>query len=457
MSQGQHTNPGWSLGLRVLLAGAVVVVVFAVLAGLAVDRAFRSSMEELGRERLLARIYMLMGTSEVDAAGNLSMPAELPEPTLATPGSGSYAAITDAAGDLLWRSDSSIGLEVPYPGAGDPGDTRLNETVGAGGGLLQSLAYPVLWELGDGTDRVFIFQAAESRAALDTQLAAFRDTLRLWLGGGAIALLLLQAAVLLWSLSPVRRVAEEVRAIEAGETEALGSDHPRELRPLTENLNALIRGREARLRRYRNALADLAHSLKTPLAVLRTTTEAGQATADHATLREQLDRMDETIEYQLQRAAVSGRSPLTGPVPVNDTARRIVDSLEKIYREKSLEFACEIPPGTSFRGDPGDLAEILGNLGDNACKWGRSQVRFRAHNDADPTRTLLLSVEDDGPGIPEDLRQAVLQRGVRADSRLPGQGIGLAVVRETVEDIYQGDVHIDASELGGTRVRLRIP
>ncbi|MDJ0929020.1 MAG: ATP-binding protein [Gammaproteobacteria bacterium] len=453
-AKGKRT--GWSLRLRVLLAGAVVVALFAGLTGLAIERSFRGSVEELSRERLLARIYMLMSAADVDADGILTMPFGLPEPKLAVPGSGSYAAIAMTDGETLWRSESSLGLEVAYPTVQDPGSSRLIETAPDDSDLLQTLAYPVIWELDGGAEKIFIFQAAESRAALDAEFTAFRNILWRWLGGGAVALLLMQAVVLIWSLAPVRRVAEEVREIETGSRDSLGGDYPQELQRLTTGLNALIDGREARLQRYRNTLSDLAHSLKTPLAVLRAG-DAGEA-GSAQNVAEQLDRMEQSIEYHVQRAAMSGRSPLAAPIEVRPAAVRVIESLKKIYHDKPLDIECDIAPHIVFAGDPGDLDELLGNLGDNACKWGRSLVRISAHNelDAEQRLHLILSVEDDGPGIPDELREAVLKRGVRADSRLPGQGIGLGVVRETVEELYGGSVQIDAGELGGTRVRLSI-
>ena len=458
MTDVEAKRPGWSLRLRVLLAGAVVVALFAGLTGLAAERAFRGSVEQMGRERLLARLYMLMGSVDVDAAGALNMPAALPEPQLAVPGSGSYAAIAAVGGELLWQSDSSLGVDVPYAVMHSPGDTRLNLAAPDESDALQTLAYPVFWELDSGEEQIFIFQVAESRAGLEAEVTGFRDILWRWLGGGAIALLVMQAGVLIWSLTPVRRVAAEVRDIELGSRDALGTGYPRELQGLTEGLNALIGGRETRLRRYRNTLSDLAHSLKTPVAVLRAGQDADAEGASQPAVNEQLDRMEQTIEYHVQRAAITGRSPLAAPVDVRPAALRLIDSFKKIYHDKALHFDCEIEAHIVFAGDPGDLAELLGNLGDNACKWARSRVRFTAHNETGPGERLRLhlSVEDDGPGIPEDLREAVFKRGVRADSRLPGQGIGLAVVRETVEEIYGGSVHVEVSELGGTRVRLSI-
>ncbi|UCG71565.1 MAG: hypothetical protein JSV45_09870 [Chromatiales bacterium] len=455
MTDVEGKRPGWSLRLRVLLAGAVVVALFAGLTGLAAERAFRASVEEMGRARLQSRIYMLMGAVNVDEAGAPTVPVALPEPRLSIPGSGSYAAIAAVGGELLWQSDSSLGVQVQYGVEHSSDDAGLSPVMPDDRDPLQTIAYPVFWELDNGEEQIFIFQAAESRAAMEAEVAAFREILWRWLGGGAIALLVMQAGVLIWSLSPVQRVAREVGEIETGNRGALGSDYPRELRRLTDGLNALIGGREARLRRYRNTLSDLAHSLKTPLAVLRATQgdEKGAASTE---VNEQLDRMQQTIDYHVQRAAMSGHSPLAAPVPVRPAAERLINSLQKIYHDKGLTIDCDIPESIVFAGDLGDLAELLGNLGDNACKWARARVRFQAANEPGPgeRRRLHLSVEDDGPGIPDDLREAVLQRGMRADSRVPGTGIGLAVVRETVEEIYGGSVQIDVGDLGGTRVRL---
>lgn len=456
MSAAAHPSRGWSLRRRVLFSGGVVVALFVILTAIAAERAFRDSLEQLGRERLLARVYLLMSSVSIDAAGGVSMPVTLPEPRLAVPGSGSYATISSVEGEALWSSDSSVGLAIPYAQTGNPGRAQLQEAAPGAGGQLQTLSYPVYWELDSGDERIYIFQVAESRGVLEAEVGAFRWTLWRWLGGGALLLLVLQAGALIWSLRPVRQVADEVRAIEAGTRDTLGGDYPEELTGLTDGLNALISGREARLRRYRNTLSDLAHSLKTPLAVLRATQDDGRPGA-RAEIGEQLDRMQQSIDYHVQRAAVTGRSPLAKPVPVATEARRVIDSLKKIYHEKALRFDLEIADDVAFAGDPADLAELLGNLGDNACKWAREQVRISATNEpggGDQPR-LYLDVEDDGPGIPEDLREAVLKRGVRADTQRSGQGIGLAVVRETVEDIYGGSVQVGASQLGGALLRLR--
>lgn len=449
-----------SLTTRLLLAASLVLAAFLGLTGAALDEAFRDSTREAFRERLEARVYMLLGATDVGADGTLSMPEVLPEPRLSNPGSGAYAAIGAADSRSLWSSPSSVGLQVAYPAAGAPGDAAFAELPLAGERTLLALSYPVVWELDDGSELHLIFHAAESKAAMDAQIGAFRRTLWLSLGGAAILLLLAQVLVLMWSLAPLRRVAREVREIEAGRRDVLAGNYPKELRLLTENLNALIQNNRVRLRRYRDALADLAHSLKTPLAVLRTTTEETplpKSTAE--ALGQQVQRMDQTIEYQLQRAAASGRSALASPVRVETVARRTADSLRKVYRDKAPQIDLDIASEAVFMGDPGDLTEIVGNLLDNACKWARKQVRLVARNvvagRAHRPR-LLLEFEDDGPGISPAQRRSVLERGVRADTLAPGQGIGLAVVREMVEDVYQGTLAIDRGPLGGARLRIEL-
>jgi len=426
----------WSLRRRLLISGTIVVACFIILTGVALDRAFGRSVLALNQERLQARIYMLIGVAEVGDSIVLDMPVTLPEPELSNPGSGAYAAISGIDAGLLWQSESSLATTITYPAAGPPGVPVAGDWSNSTSGLL-TLSYPVIWELGPGLETTLIFSAAQDRAGMDAEVAAFRNTLLIWLGGAGLLLLALQITVLIWSLAPVRRVADEIRQIEAGDKEQLSGRYPLELRPLTDNLNAFINSRQARVRRYRDSLADLAHSLKTPLAILRSSSSVKATDTQKPELLEQLDRMDKTIEYQLQRAATTGRSPLVAAVDVNKTTMRVLNSLQKLYHDKQLEFDVRVTPGTEFMGDPGDLAEIIGNLGDNVCKWAESRVRIQVSNmiGVPERKILMLNIEDDGPGIPEDLRNLVLKRGVRTDSQIPGQGIGLAVVREVVEDI----------------------
>ncbi len=444
----------WSLRRRLLITAIVVVTGFMLLVGFALEQAFRASAMQASHDRLQARVYMLMGAADFDADGRLVMPPALPDPTLAMADSGNIGAIGLDDGTLLWQSESSLAIDLEYPLASIPGRPVATQAT-AGDTVFLTVAYPVIWELDSGAERRLVFYAAEPRARVDDAVAAFRGTLQWWLGGATLLLLLLQMAMLIWILKPLRQVATELQAVEAGRKERLDGPYPRELRPLTDNLNDLLRSNRARLRRYRNGLADLAHSLKTPLAVLRANAEE-LSDEYRATVSGQIERMSATIDYQLQRAATSGRSPLSSPVQVRPETERVVDSLAKVYHDKSLNIEMDIAADTVFVGEPGDLTQILGNLGDNACKWARHSVRFRAHNATDGQQRLVLTIEDDGPGIPDELRESVTDRGMRADSRTPGQGIGLAVVREMVVEVYGGRLEISRTVTGGTRIEVQV-
>jgi two-component system, OmpR family, sensor histidine kinase PhoQ len=208
--------------------------------------------------------------------------------------------------------------------------------------------------------------------------------------------------------------------------------------------------------RYRDTLGNLAHSLKTPLAVMRSSLHAPGAAG---TVSAEIDRMSGIIEHQLKRAAASGGALLGGPpVEVAQVAGELRGTLLRVYAAKDLSIELAVAPGTQFIGDRGDLTELLGNLLDNACKWCRSRVRLSGAGTpaADPRERLMLVVEDDGPGISTEDRSRVLRRGVRADEKVPGHGLGLAMVQDTVE-LYGGRLGIDSSPLGGARISLRLP
>lgn len=449
-----------SLGARLLVTATAVLVAFLGLTGLALDRAFRNSAEAAARERLQAQIYMLLGAAEMATSGQVLMPDRLPDPRFSSPGSGLYAQLTNPSGAIAWRSRSLVGTALELRSLPPPGGEAFGPGATAAGTPVLSLALTVVWETGPGRAHQFTVQVAEEREVLERQVQSFRRSLWAWFAGAAVVLLLVQTLILRWGLAPLRRVAQEVGEIERGAKQSLEGQYPSELQPLTRNLNALIAGANARLERYRNALGDLAHSLKTPLAVLRGTAEGTASEGEMRTVvAEQVARLSQTVEYQLQRAAAAGRSALATPVPVAPVVNRVVASLQKVYAAKALSFDVQVEGTLTFPGDEGDLFEIVGNLADNACKWARSRVRVQAgvSPEADtPQRRFLLVVEDDGPGLAAEEFQRVLQRGVRADPATEGHGIGLSVVNELVHAVYGGALSCRASDLGGACFEVRV-
>ncbi|PWB48411.1 MAG: two-component sensor histidine kinase [Nitrosomonadales bacterium] len=445
-----------SLNARIILAASIVLAVFLALTGIVLDQAFRESARAAREERLQGQLYMLIAEAEVDQAGRLEMPAKLQEPRLDQPFSGLYAAIADGKGKMRWRSPSALNVELPPETTLAAGKSVFSRLPDSSGTDYFVYRMGVSWSEGK-RKYAFTFSVAEDLSAFHAQLARYRRSLWGWLGAMAGLLLLAQAMLLRWGLRPLRDVAQEIRAIEAGEKEQLSGTYPAELSALTGNLNGLLLRERAQLRRYRDALGDLAHSLKTPLAVMRGALSEQQHEPESllaATVAEETGKMQHIVDYQLQRAATAGpASPLAAPLPLRPLAEKIAASLEKVYHAKQVSLQLHIAPGLNFRGDRGDLLELLGNLLDNACKWCHARVELHAGSEAGH---LALAVEDDGPGIPAQEAANILQRGVRADQSTPGQGIGLAMVASIVQ-AYGGEIRIGESPLGGARVVIRIP
>lgn len=437
-----------SLRTRVTLAAALVLAVFVALTALALERAFEDSARTAMRERLFAQLYLVMAAAEVDETGTLQMPPRLGEPRLNLPGSGLYARIGSAGGKPLWQSPSAVGLTLPSPPLTSPGAELFSRSALNGTDHFLA-ALTIEWEGANGSVPL-LFSVTEDTRPFLAQMQRYRHNLWSMLGVMAVLLLLMLLAALAWGLRPLGTVAREVRAIEGGEQERLTRNYPAELKRLTDNINALLHHERAQQARYKNAMADLAHSLKTPLAVLRSLGGRGE----HAQIiDEQVTRMDKIVQYQLQRAATAGRSVLSSPLPVAPLTDRLLNTLQKVYRDKELNIHLSMDPQAYFRGDEGDLMELLGNLLDNACKWAVAGVWLEVRQEKG---TLRLGVEDDGPGIPPHQVERVLARGVRLDETTPGHGIGLPMVRDIVE-AYDGKLEIVHSPHGGARIIVSLP
>lgn len=259
------------------------------------------------------------------------------------------------------------------------------------------------------------------------------------------------------SLAPLFTLRDQVVAIRKGRASEISGTFPAEVQPLIDSLNELIADRERSIQRAHAAAGDLAHCLKTPLALLAREADAARAAGNAQladSLAEQVQKMSSQIDYQLARARVAAAGPSgTAPCGIAPCAAALVRALSTLYAARQLTFSLSIPPGAAVLVRPEDLEEILGNLLDNACKWARGQVFITVSPQPDCTE---LTVADDGPGLPEPLRASVLERGVRADESAPGAGLGLAIVRDLVEH-YQGSITLEASATGGLLVRLKLP
>jgi two-component system, OmpR family, sensor histidine kinase PhoQ len=457
-----------SLEARQLLAASLGLVAFLGLTGFALDRAFTETATSSLRERLKSYTSAYYAGSEISRKLEFQPPYVPPDPRFSQPGSGLYAAATGPKID--WASASTLGRDLPLQSTMPAGQMRMDgplELVGHSGDPSEHVyrfAMGVIWEDGSGKNKreiPFVFNVFENTADLDQQISVFRWALWRYLGAAAVLLLAVQIIAVRWSLQPLRRVQRELQRVQRGMAEGLSGSHPRELAPLAESINAFIVSERENLDRYRNTLSDLAHSLKTPLAVLRTSLDNDtQVEALREDVRTQVQRMNEIVSYQLSRGASSGHQLFAAPLEIEARAEGIVTSLEKVYVGKRVLCEFELDPKARFHGDLGDLMELLGNLLENAFKWAGSRVLLSTRSEPGPANRrpgLLLVVEDDGPGIPPEQVERLLQRGVRGDERVQGHGIGLSIVQNIVR-AYHGELIVDASrELGGARFSVRIP
>jgi two-component system sensor histidine kinase PhoQ len=447
-----------SLSRRLLLSVFVVIVVFFGLTVGLLDYLFRQAAERSLRELLDAQMVALIAAADPDGPESVTPTAVL-EPRFETPGSGLYAEIRSASGESIWRSQSTIGEDVQFGPPLEGGQRSFFFTEVAASGLRLAVASRgIVWPDLHGQPARFTFSIASDLDTYEEQLASFRHQMVGWFVGLALLLMTTLALLLRWLLKPVRRLELEIKEVEAGSREQLGEAWPRELAAVTSNLNALLEGERTRIKRYRDTLGNLAHSLKTPLAVMRQSL-GSTGSAHRAALDREIDRMSDIIEHQMKRAAASG-GVLLGqtPVEVAPLVAELRGALLKVYGNKDLLFESSVAAGAQFIGDRADLTELLGNLLDNACKWAKSRVRIAVAIDgaADTRTALTLAIDDDGPGIAAEDRARVLVRGGRADEATPGHGLGLAMVHDTVE-LYGGRLRIDASELGGAHFELRLP
>lgn len=309
-------------------------------------------------------------------------------------------------------------------------------------------AMRIQWETAVGS-LPLTYSVYEHPAVYHQQMASYRRSLWGWLGAMAVLLLGVLAAAVIWGLRPLRAVAAEVRAIEAGEQLMLQGDYPREIRLLSDNINTLLHHERAQQVRYKHALADLAHSLKTPLAILRGIDAGAQAPL----LEEQVARMDAIVQHQLQRAVTAGRAVLVPPLALAPLLQRLLSALHKVHAGKQVVVQQTLDEHACFRGMEGDVLELLGNLLENAFKWCRGEIRIGAIMRG----TLLhITIEDDGPGIAPQAVERVLQRGARLDETTPGHGIGLAMAHDIVS-AYDGELKIGRSALGGAMLEVFLP
>jgi two-component system sensor histidine kinase PhoQ len=464
-------NKKGSLRHRLLLL-LMLLPLCLVLTGVVVSLAFKSAQHAANEKRMTASAYALMGIVEPIGA-ELVFPSQMPEPEFNAPQGDWVAVARDLQGKVLWSAPwAKDVVALPAPQLPPVPDKEIFEYFRADSlqwplqgkvrhyNLLRArVSYEVFRSGNSGSsERLLIpvvFEIWQNTALLNNPRTSF--LLVLWSGLGLMSLLLGVTlwGIIRWILKPLSSVVSELQQMQTGESNRFNASYPLEIQHLTDALNNVLAVERQRREQFRLRLSDLAHSLKTPLAVLKGDMEK-MASPDKADWMRQIDVMDQLVGYHLKRA-VSGAGVWQQPELLKPLVERLLATLQKVYADRPVQVTNSLPAGLMLNLEQTDLMEIFGNLLDNAFKYGKGKLLIGLNGAGSrPSGLMTITIADNGPGIAADKRSQVLARGQRLDSQEPGQGIGLSIVAELVL-AYGGGLVLDASEWGGLLVSVTLP
>jgi signal transduction histidine kinase len=445
-----------SLRRRLLAAGAASILIALTLAGLGLTLLFERHVERRVVVELELDLRQLIGHLARGENGALLLERPLADPRFEAPLSGLYWQITEEPGGIVLRSRSLWDgtLDLP-PDSLRTGEVHRHTIAGPAGATLlileRHIALPQ--RLGGGSVRAAV---AIDRGEIHVAGRAFARELAPSLVVLAAVLIAAAWAQVRVGLRPLDAIRRRLAAIRTGATARLGTDFPEEVQPLAAEVDSLLDTQDATIERARARAADLAHGLKTPLTVLADDAQQLRARGE-AELADEIaalvEGMRRHVERELARARAGVRARGGASQPVCPIAAQVVEVMRRTPRGKELGWHIDIPSDLTVGIDAEDLAEMLGNLVENAAQWARTSVRLGGWHDSDGTGLL---VEDDGPGIPDHDIETVLARGGRLDATKPGAGLGLAIVGDLVET-HGGSLVLSRSPLGGLRAELRLP
>jgi signal transduction histidine kinase len=448
-----------SLAAR-LIAGALVWTVFGLaLGGFVLSRAFTSAVEDSFDTTLQVDLDGLIAAAEADPNGGVVLEERLLNRRFERVYSGLYWEIIPIeSGEQVQFSHSLFDHHIRIDNPKDAGQAIFGYADGPENQKLRVLAqrivFPVAATPQKDDTRSYTFMVAGDLNEVDDETRDFNGTL-IWaftiLGAGLLFAVFLQVRV---GLRPLRRVSEALARIRDGKARRLEGDFPAEIAPLASELNSLIQHSEEVVGRARTHVSNLAHFLKTPLAVL-----SGEADAEPGPLADQVKKqvgsMRRQVDHYLARGRAAGALDVLGNrTKVGAALSDLVRILERMHGERGIEIALDCADNLYFRGERQDLEEMAGNLIDNACKWARAHVRVSARPISGARWELV--VEDDGPGLAPQDRERVLERGERLDESVPGSGLGLSIV-EDIAKLYGGTFELGNSALGGLGATLILP
>ena len=449
-----------SLAFRLVAGAAFWSSIVLVAGGIILSTLFRGSVERSFDARLASMLDSLIASTDVTSDGQLERTQKLSESRFDFAYSGLYWQIAPLAPRPPLRSrslfDQKLDIDAGKKVERNENGIRAFGTTGPEGQHLRVLERRISLP---GYDVPVSFAVAADRAELEGDIAHFNGWVAASMGVLGIVLLGALLIQVRFGLQPLDRVRRALADIRSGRSTRLEGEFPSEIEPLAEELNGLLEGNREVLERARTHVGNLAHALKTPLSIL--SNEARTQKTEFGELVERTaGQMREQIDHHLARARMAASANVLGAhSDAGEVMKRLARTLERIYAERGVRIELVVPESVGFRGEAQDLEEIAGNLLDNACKWAEGTVRVELTPRTERRKGrpfFLLAIEDDGPGLPAEKRQAALKRGERLDESKPGSGLGLSIVKEIAE-LYGGDLTLADAAQGGLRAEVRLP
>lgn len=453
-----------SLAFRLFATAVVSTMLILPIAGLLIYSVYRQEVEEGFDERLRQLLTIVHADSIDGSSSEPGMPGQVGEPLFFITHSGWYWQIKplDGAPGKTKASPSLANFVLPSPFEEgiqpDVQGTRWLDVLGPNNQPVRIAE--TIYAFGDSSGPHYSIAVAGPLDWLEARVASFGTQLAFALTLAGIALVAVTLLQVRFGLLPLRAIENGLAAVRSGKSTRLEGELPAEIEPLQHELNALIQSNEEVIERARTQVGNLAHALKTPLAVI--TNEAREDTSPLAQkVAEQAQVMRDQVNHYLDRARMAASAGslvrVTDVLPVAEALQR---ALERIYHEKGIAIRLDCPEDARFQGERHDLEEMLGNLFDNACKWGRRNIRVsisvRRPELRGASPRLIVTIEDDGPGLTEDQRRRIGKRGLRLDETKPGSGLGLSIVSDLALS-YRGRLELGASRYGGLLAKLDLP
>jgi len=449
-----------SIASRLFLSAAFWSSSILIIAGLGLSALIARSSESNFDDQL--GVYLKALVANVAVAGEEGRAAAPPviAPQFELAFSGWYWQITRLDGERpdIRASRSLFATQLPRLDESAARDLngRRGYVTGPGDRPLRMIER----EIDAGDDGRYLVQVAANADVIQTEIEDFEYALSATFLTLAVALLGSTALAVRFGLRPLRVLQEGVTAIRRGEAERISGEFPQDVAPLAAEVNLLLDANREVVERARTQVGNLAHALKTPLSVIVNEAESGSPRLAEK-VKEQAEVMTRQVSFYLDRARAAARanSP-SAATEVRPVVEGLVRTFEKVYRDRGLAFAVSAPDGLRFRGESQDLADLVGNLLDNAGKWARARVEIDAERDPRSDSAgrayFIAHIDDDGPGLDPEARDAALERGRRLDESRPGSGLGLSIVVDLAA-IYSGSLRLEDSPLGGLRATLRLP